>query len=71
MKLHVHLKLKETKKLKEWHGGPKFIRMDEHHWPSQPSKLPGLGNDDQELTKVTSHSCTTLKEDSLSYLLHR
>ena len=64
-------KSSDLEKLKEWHEGPQFLRTDVRHWPSQPLHLPEIQSNDQELKKVISHSCTTVKEDGLLFLLHR
>ena len=61
----------ELEKLKQWQDGPEFLRMDECHWPKQPTQLPRIPDKSQEVKKVIGHAYATVQEDGLMSLLHR
>ena len=45
------LKANESKQLDQWLNGPSFLWKNERHWPTQPTNLPGLSDNDKELKK--------------------
>ena len=45
----------EVHKLEQWLHGPTFLWKDEKDWPQQPSQLPALSEDDDELRRSAGH----------------